>query len=242
MNETNSNSTAPHVTSSKQPLIQLSHVSKSYQDADRKQVIFNDLNETIHSGEFIVLMGRSGSGKSTLLNLISGIDLPDSGSVFIESNNFSQLTEEDRTIFRRHHIGFVFQAFNLIPTLTVEENLLLPLELIGDLTPGDYKNAEELLDWLGLADRTESYPDQLSGGEQQRIAVARAIIHNPMIILADEPTGNLDLETGKEVIGLLDQLVRETHKTLVMVTHSREVIGIADRVLEMHDGMLTPAQ
>jgi len=242
MNEANTNSTTQQVTSSTQPLIQLSHISKSYQDAGRKQVIFNDLNETIHSGEFVVLMGRSGSGKSTLLNLISGIDLPNSGRVVINSNDFSQLPEEERTIFRRHHIGFVFQAFNLIPTLTVEENLLLPLELIGKLTPADHKNAEELLDWLGLADRTESYPDQLSGGEQQRIAVARAIIHNPMIILADEPTGNLDLETGKEVIGLLDQLVRETHKTLVMVTHSREVIGIADRVLEMDDGKLTPAQ
>ena len=241
MNGATTDATTQQVTSSTQPLIQLNHITKSYQDAGRDRVIFENLNETIHSGEFVVLMGRSGSGKSTLLNLISGIDLPNSGSVTIESNNLSQLSEADRTIFRRHHVGFVFQAFNLIPTLTVEENLLLPLELIGPIIPADLKNARELLDWLSLADRSDSYPDQLSGGEQQRIAIARAIIHNPMIILADEPTGNLDLETGKEVLGLLDQLVRKTHKTLVMVTHSREVIGIADRILEMHDGKLTPA-
>jgi putative ABC transport system ATP-binding protein len=189
-------------------------------------------------GEFIVLLGRSGSGKSTLLNLISGIDPPDSGSVVINGTDITALSEHGRTLFRRHHVGFIFQSYNLIPTLTVAENLLLPLELIKPLAQTDRDKVEALLNKLGLADRSDTYPDRLSGGEQQRVAIARALIHDPDLILADEPTGNLDLETGRQVLALLDTLVKKAGKTLIMATHSREVIGQADRIVSIRDKSL----
>ena len=183
-------------------------------------------------------MGRSGSGKSTLLNLISGIDVPSSGDVFIEKKNMTHFSEQQRTVFRRSHIGFIFQFFNLIPTLTVGENLMLPLELNGK-SGKQFDNAvSDMLDKVGLKDRDKSFPDQLSGGEQQRVAIARALIHDPPILLADEPTGNLDVETGQHVIELLDRLVREQHKTMIMATHSKEVIGLADRFVSIRDGQL----
>ncbi len=196
-----------------------------------------DLN--IRAGEFVVLLGRSGSGKSTLLNLLSGIDLPDHGEVLFNGQDITGLSERDRTLFRRRHIGFVFQSYNLVPTLTVEENLLLPLELNGVTGLAARQRGHELLRQLGLADRASSYPDRLSGGEQQRIAIARALAHDPAVVLADEPTGNLDLDTGQEVLNLLDQATRAAGKTLVMVTHSREVVGLADRILSLSQGALT---
>ena len=155
-----------------------------------------------------MVLGRSGSGKSTLLNLLSGIDLPTAGEVWVAGRNLGALTERQRTLFRRRSIGFVFQFFNLIPTLTVEENLLLPLELAGRVDAAAHRRAAELLERVGLADRLRSFPDRLSGGEQQRVAVARALAHDPDLVLADEPTGNLDLDTGLEVLALLDELVR----------------------------------
>lgn len=219
-------------------VIELKNVSKTYHDVGERRTIFNDLNCAVSAQEFLVLLGRSGSGKSTLLNLISGIDLPDQGSIIIDGITITDLTETDRTLFRRHHIGFVFQFYNLIPTLTVEENLLLPLELIGKITERDRKCARDLLERLQLANRENSFPDRLSGGEQQRVAIARSLIHDPTFVLADEPTGNLDLETGQNVLNVLDDLVKESHKTLVMVTHSQEVIGCANRVLTIHSGGL----
>ncbi len=231
------------------PLIALRNLTKVYQEGERTHPVFRQVNLSIHSGEFTVLLGRSGSGKSTLLNLISGIDLPTSGEVVFSTDqtdlakqgkqgevNLTRLSERERTLFRRVHIGFIFQFFNLIPTLTVEENLLLPLELNG--RTADRHQAYDLLDAVDLADRARSFPDRLSGGEQQRVAIARALVHDPLLLLADEPTGNLDIETGRHVLDLLDRLTRKRGKTLIMVTHSSEVVGTADRVLTMRDGHL----
>jgi putative ABC transport system ATP-binding protein len=212
---------------------------KSYQDSGKEHIIFKDLNLEVKQGELIVILGRSGSGKSTLLNLFSGIDQPSSGELFINGINLTSLSEYHRTLFRRHHIGFVFQSYNLIPTLTVIENLLLPLELLNGTSGLCRDKAFVLLDQLGLYKRLDAYPDRLSGGEQQRVAIARALIHNPALILADEPTGNLDLQTGKEVLSLLDNMVREAGKTMIMATHSREVIGMADRLLTIRNQTLT---
>ncbi len=222
----------------KQPAVEISQLSKNYQESGQRHVIFKGLTLSVTAGEFIVLLGRSGSGKSTLLNLISGIDQPSSGEISVNSINLCALSEQQRTLFRRHHIGFVFQAYNLIPTLTVAENLLLPLELIHPISDKDRDKVTDLLAQLDLADRLDTYPDRLSGGEQQRVAIARALIHNPDIILADEPTGNLDLETGTQVLALLNKLVRNAGKTMIMVTHSNEVIGQADRVFAIHNKAL----
>ena len=217
------------------PVIEFRHLSKSYREADQEHVVLNDVNGKVYEGEFVVLLGKSGSGKSTLLNLISGIDAPSRGDVLVDGQSLTGMSEDERTLFRRRHIGFVFQSFNLIPTLTVRDNLLLPLELTGRLDDGNRAKPEDLLDELGMAHRTDYYPDRLSTGEQQRIAVARALVHNPSIILADEPTGNLDHDTGQDVLNLLDRLARRAGKTMVMVTHSREVVGLADRLLTIRD-------
>lgn len=221
-----------------EPLIRLEGLTKSYPEGDRERIVLRDLTAHFGRGEFAALVGRSGSGKSTLLNLISGIDLPTAGSVTVGGADLAQMTERARTLFRRANVGFVFQFFNLIPTLTVLENLLLPLELKGRLGESERRRASELLAAVGLAERPESYPDRLSGGEQQRLAVARALVHRPQILLADEPTGNLDAETGSQVLGLLTGLVRQEGMTLLLVTHSSEVAALADRVLTLRGGRL----
>jgi len=218
--------------------ISIHQLTKSYQESGRRHEIFTDLSLEVNRGEFVVLLGRSGSGKSTFLNLISALDQPDKGEVIINGININELSEHDRTLFRRHHIGFVFQSYNLIPTLTVAENLLLPLELIKRITRQDQDKVMELLGKLDIADRSTAYPDRLSGGEQQRIAIARALIHDPDLILADEPTGNLDLDTGEQVLEMLDTLVKKAEKTLIMATHSREVIGKADRIISIRNKSL----
>jgi putative ABC transport system ATP-binding protein len=220
------------------PVVTLHHLCKSYQESGIRHEIFRDLNLRVMRGEFVVLLGRSGSGKSTLLNLLSGIDQPDSGEVIINSIEIAGLSEHDRTLFRRRHIGFVFQAYNLIPTLTVAENLQLPLELLHRSHRGLQEKVDELLEKLELVERREAYPDRLSGGEQQRVAIARALIHDPDVILADEPTGNLDLETGQSILALFDNLVKKSGKTLIMATHSREVLGKADRVFSIRNKSL----
>ncbi len=208
---------------------------QSYQESGNEHEIFADLNFTVAQGEFIVLLGRSGSGKSTMLNLISGIDFPASGELLLYGVDLTILSEHERTLFRRRNIGFVFQSYNLIPTLTVEENLLLPLELIKRDDVEGRQRVAELVDSLGLGNRLQSYPDRLSGGEQQRISIVRSLVHDPALILADEPTGNLDLETGQQVLALLDNLASKRGKTLIMATHSREVIGKADRIVTIKD-------
>ena len=217
------------------PLIEIRNLTKTYEEGGRQRTVLREAEASIERGELAVLVGRSGSGKSTLLNLLSGIDLPTSGEVIVDGVSLGGLSERGRTLFRRERIGFVFQFFNLIPTLTVEENLLLPLELKGKVSPEQRRGALDLLAEVGLEDRARTWPDRLSGGEQQRVAVARALAHNPSLVLADEPTGNLDLDTGLQVLEILDRLTRKAGKTLVMVTHSSEVVGMADRVFRVED-------
>jgi putative ABC transport system ATP-binding protein len=220
-------------------VLQIKQLRKSYPESGGRRVIFDDLNLDVRQSDFIVLLGRSGSGKSTFLNLIGGIDQPDSGEVIVNGINLTRQSEHQRTLFRRHHIGFIFQNYNLIPTLTVEENLLLPLELTRKrITQRERLKVVDMLDKLELQERGDAYPDRLSGGEQQRVAIARALIHDPDLILADEPTGNLDLDTGQAVLAILDDLVQRAGKTLIMVTHSREMIGKENRVYSLSDRSL----
>ncbi|HKJ93572.1 MAG TPA: ABC transporter ATP-binding protein [Longimicrobiales bacterium] len=219
-------------------MIELRDLTKVYREGDRDRVVFRDVSCRVEAGEVVVLMGPSGTGKSTLLNLVSGIDLPTSGDVRVNGTSTTALSERERTLFRRDHIGFVFQFFNLIPTLTVEENLLLPLELKGRIGAAERARARALLARVGLADRAGTYPDRLSGGEQQRVAVARALAHEPDVVLADEPTGNLDQETGRQVLAVMDELVRGAGRTMLVVTHSPELLPLADRVFDLRDGRL----
>jgi putative ABC transport system ATP-binding protein len=222
--------------------IELRRVSKTYDAAGRGPPVLDGVDIKIAQGEFVVLVGRSGSGKSTLLNLIGAIDVPTAGEIFVDGVELGALDEQARALLRRRQLGFVFQFFNLIPTLTVAENLLLPLELNGRTGAAASARVGDMLAEVGLADRADRFPDELSGGEQQRVAIARAIVHEPRIVLADEPTGNLDLETANTVIGLLDRLCRDAGLTLVMATHSREVIGLADRVLTIRTGRVIEAR
>ena len=220
------------------PAVELVHVSKTYREGDSERAVLTDVSVAIEPGDIAVLIGRSGSGKSTLLNLIAGIDRPTSGRVVVDGTDLTALDEDARTRFRRRRIGFVFQFFNLIPLLTVEENLLLPLELNGMADAAGLARARGLLERVGLAGRGASLPDRLSGGEQQRVAIARALVHEPTLILADEPTGTLDAETAAAVLAVLDGLAREAGKTVIMVTHSREVVGVADRIFDVQRGRL----
>lgn len=218
-------------------MLELKNISKNYFEGNTKHSVLNNFELSISKGEIIILLGKSGSGKSTLLNIISGIDVPDGGSVSIDGTDITKLSEKERTITRRNKIGFIFQFFNLIPTLTVKENLQLPLELNND--DNQEERIKSILTEVGLLDRANTYPDKLSGGEQQRIAIARALIHNPDIILADEPTGNLDYETGLQIVDLLDRVVKKKGKTMIMVTHSKDVIGLADKIYSLKEGKLT---
>ncbi len=213
-------------------MIKLENVSKGYNEGKMFHKILSEVNLNINKGEIIILYGKSGSGKSTLLNLLGGIDLPDEGNIYFEDINLTTLSEKERTLFRRKRIGFIFQFFNLIPTLTVSENLKLPLELNSI----SFDRVKEILEEVGLSERMDAYPDVMSGGEQQRVAIARALIHNPDFILADEPTGNLDFDTSRQIIDLIDRIVKQQGKTMIMATHSKEVMGLADRVLTLKDG------
>lgn len=221
-----------------QPVVELRGLTKIYTESVRQRAVLDNVNLSFTVGEFVALLGHSGSGKSTLLNLISGIDSPTSGDVFIRGVGITQLNDRDRTLFRRDHIGFVFQFFNLIPTLSVLENITLPRKLAG----GDQQDIEAaamaLLERVGLADRRDTFPDKLSGGEQQRVAIARALVHDPMLVLADEPTGNLDDRTGELVLALLLELTREAGRTIIMATHNPDIARRADRIIEVHDGQL----
>jgi putative ABC transport system ATP-binding protein len=216
-------------------LIELSGVSKSYREGDRERVVLDAIDLAIDAGEIVAVVGRSGSGKSTLLNLIGGIDVPTSGDVRIAGTSIVDGSEYDRARYRRASVGFVFQFFNLIPTLTVEENLLLPLELNGIGREAARSRVRTLLEEVGL-------PDRLSGGEQQRVAVARAIAHRPKILLADEPTGNLDADAAAHVLGLVRRLSREAGTTVLLATHSEEAATSADRVLALRAGRLCPRE
>jgi putative ABC transport system ATP-binding protein len=214
--------------------VQLTRVSKAY----GPQLVLDNVDFCANQGEFIVVIGRSGSGKSTLLNLIGGLDEPDSGSVAIGNARLDRMSETERAVFRRTRIGFVFQFFNLIPTLTVEENIALPLALNALAKPATAGRVAALLAELDIGGSARKFPEELSGGEQQRVAIARAVAHEPEIVLADEPTGNLDLETAERVLHLLDETCRRRGATLVMATHGREVVGLADRVVTIRNGRL----
>ncbi len=203
-----------------------------------QRIVLQNAHAEFQHGEMTAIIGKSGSGKSTLLNLISGIDAPDSGQIWVDGRDLASLPERERTLFRRAHIGFIFQFFNLIPTLTVGENISLPLELNRFPRAQAQKKAKDILDSVGLVDRWATFPEKLSGGEQQRVALARALVHDPLLILADEPTGNLDEETGAQVMSLLAKLTREQDRTLLMVTHSAEAASYADRVLHLTHGQL----
>jgi putative ABC transport system ATP-binding protein len=219
-------------------MIELRELTKAYREAGKDRVVLENISLSVPRGEILILLGRSGSGKSTLLNLIGGIDLPTSGDIFIAGTCLTRLTERARTLYRRKNIGFIFQFFNLIPTLTVLENLLLPHELNGHDIGAEEPGARSLLADVGLGERADSFPEQLSGGEQQRVAIARALVNDPEVLLADEPTGNLDRDTGSQVIELLSKLVRSRNKTLVMATHSRDLMVLADRIMIVQDGEL----
>lgn len=223
---------------SSKPIIQLKRLSKSYQEGNKRRLVLNELDLSVAESQMYVLLGRSGSGKSTMLNLLSGIDQPDTGQVIIAGTDISKMNEKDRTKYRRDNIGFVFQSFNLISTLTAFENVVLPLSLKGDDPVESEQKAQFFLDQVDLGDRGGSYPDRLSGGEQQRVAIARALAHEPKFILADEPTGNLDYKTGSMVLKMLGNLVRENGRTMIIATHDREMGQIADQVLELREGSL----
>jgi putative ABC transport system ATP-binding protein len=216
--------------------IEVRGVSKSFDEGQVRRDVLSDLSLSIEPGEIVAIVGRSGSGKSTLLNIIAGIERPTAGSVTVDGVEVSGLAEKPRTLFRRERIGFVFQFFNLLPTLTVAENVMLPLELTGRADGGRVKG---LLEAVGLGDRGATFPDRLSGGEQQRVAVARALAHEPGLVLADEPTGALDADTGRAVLALLVALARGGgRRTVLLVTHSMEVARAADRVLVLESGHL----
>lgn len=219
-------------------LVQLKNVTKTFVEGNKQHHVLKGASTDFFEGEFAVVLGKSGSGKSTMLNLVAGIDEPDSGDVLIAGTKITALSEHDRTIFRRDNLGIVFQFFNLIPTLTVLENITLPYELRGTNRRQNDKRARELLERVGLPDRAGTFPDKLSGGEQQRVAIARALVHEPRLILADEPTGNLDGDTSDTVLKLLLDLTRELGRTLIMVTHSMEVVPMADRVFRLQHGVL----
>ena len=216
--------------------LELKNLHKSYQDGSGIHHILKGAELHSEQGETIAILGNSGSGKSTLLNLIAGIDLPDQGEVLIQGESLGQLSEKKRTLLRRKKMGFVFQSFNLIPTLNVEENLMLPLEMNG--IPNNSGIIPQMLDGLNLQGREESYPDRLSGGEQQRIAVARALMHQPSLLLADEPTGNLDGETSQETLKLINHFVHRSGTTMIIATHSQKVVEWVDRVFNIEDGIL----
>ncbi|MEE9135334.1 MAG: ABC transporter ATP-binding protein [Gammaproteobacteria bacterium] len=218
--------------------VRISNLCRSFQEGDQTHRVLSHLNGEFFRGETIALRGRSGSGKSTLLNLISGIDAPDEGQVEIAGSVITTMSERERTLFRRRHIGFVYQFFNLVPTLTVEANVRLVLELNKIPAPEATQRVNDLLTAVDLFDRKLSYPDVLSGGEQQRVAIARALVHRPGLLLADEPTGNLDDAAGQSVLELLDQLVRQAGGTMIVATHSVAVAAFCDRVLKLHDGVL----
>lgn len=219
-------------------LIRLSNIRKSYLEGGVRRNVLEGITADFPRAKFIVIEGRSGSGKSTLLNLLAGIDLPDSGTVEIDGQIINRITERRRTLFRREKIGFIFQSFNLISTLTVAENLRFPLELNGINGGAAHTTVREMLDALALPERAHSFPDQLSGGEQQRIATGRAVIHNPLLVLADEPTGNLDLESELRVLDLLKGLPERHAITVICATHSKEIAARADVVYLLEGGRL----
>ena len=218
-------------------LLEVSNVSKTYGSGEAAVKALKKVSFSVPKGEYVAIVGESGSGKSTLLNMIGALDTPTSGKVVISGKEIFSMNDRKLTIFRRRNIGFIFQAFNLIPELTVEQNIIFPVLL--DYQKPDRRYLEELLSVLNLKERRRHLPSQLSGGQQQRVAIGRALITRPSLILADEPTGNLDTQNSREVITLLKEASRKYEQTIIMITHSRSIAQTADRVLSVSDGVLT---
>ena len=221
------------------PVVELRGLCRAFGEGERRRLVLNEVELEVAPGEALAFLGRSGSGKSTLLNMMSGIDRPDSGSVRVAGRELGAMGERELTRFRRDHVGIVFQFFNLIPILTVLENVILPAELAGESGPALRARGHGLLAQVGLETLADEYPDLLSGGEQQRVAIARALIREPALVLADEPTGNLDSDNAARVMDLLLSLTREAGKTLVVATHDQGAVAPADRIARIEDGALT---
>lgn len=218
-------------------LLEVKNICKTYGSGETAVKALKNINFSVPKGQYAAIIGESGSGKSTLLNMIGALDLPTSGKVFIDGKDIFSMNEQKLTIFRRRNIGFIFQAFNLVPELTVEQNIIFPLLL--DYQKPDKAYLEELLTVLNLKERRNHLPNQLSGGQQQRVAVGRALITRPALILADEPTGNLDTQNSREVIALMKNASKKYQQTILMITHNRSIAQTADRVLQVSDGILT---
>ena len=217
-------------------ILKTENLRKTYGTGEAKVEALRGVNLTVNKGEFLSIVGTSGSGKSTLLHMLGGLDRPTEGKVIIDGKDIFSLKDEELTIFRRRKIGFVFQAFNLVPVMSVYENIVLPIELDGEKPNQELVN--EIINTLGLSEKLKSYPSQLSGGQQQRVAIARALASAPAIILADEPTGNLDSKTTQDVMGLLKVTSQKFSQTIVMITHNDEIAQLADRSIRIEDGMI----
>jgi putative ABC transport system ATP-binding protein len=223
---------------SMEPIIKAENIIKKYRLGNQVVSVLNGIDLKIYPGEILVILGTSGSGKTTFLNLAAGLERPTRGNIVIEGNNLNKISEKNMAAFRRKYIGFVFQLYNLLPSLTALENVVLPLVFEGIPSREREKRGRDLLKQMGLGDRLRHKPGELSGGQRQRVSIARALINNPRIIFADEPTGNLDSKTTEEILKLLTATVREKGQTLLMVTHDTEVAGYGDRIVEMVDGKI----
>ena len=219
------------------PILQATDLKKYYGEEPNITKALDGVSLSVEQGEFVAIVGTSGSGKSTLLNMIGGLDVPTSGKVIVDGRDLSTLKDEQLTIFRRRKMGFIFQNYNLVPVLNVYENIVLPVELDGDQVDNNYM--QEVVRMLGLEDRLNNMPNNLSGGQQQRVAIARALVSKPAIVLADEPTGNLDSRTSNDVLGLLKVSSQKFHQTLVMITHNNEIAQLADRIIRIEDGKIS---
>ena len=217
-------------------ILQTTELKKYYGTKPNITKALDGVNLSVEQGEFVAIVGTSGSGKSTLLNMIGGLDVPTSGKVIVDGRDLSTLKDEQLTIFRRRKIGFIFQNYNLVPVLNVFENIVLPVELDGNKV--DKKFMKEVVRMLGLEDKLNNMPSNLSGGQQQRVAIARALVSKPAIVLADEPTGNLDSRTSSDVLGLLKVTSQKFHQTIVMITHNNEIALLADRIIRIEDGRI----
>ena len=217
-------------------VLQTVDLKKYYGEEPNITRALDGVNFSVDEGEFVAVVGTSGSGKSTLLHMMGGLDTPTSGSVFVRDKDLSKMNDEQLTIFRRRNIGFIFQNYNLVPILNVYENIVLPVELDGDTA--DQRFMDNVVNMLGLDDKLKNMPNHLSGGQQQRVAIARALITKPAIILADEPTGNLDSKTSADVLGLIKRTSTEFHQTVVMITHNNDIARLADRIVRIEDGKI----
>ena len=217
-------------------ILKLDHIQKFYGNEGNVTKAIQDIDFSVQEGEFLGIMGASGSGKSTLLNMMGGLDVPTSGNVKVKGKDLLGLNDEQLTIFRRRNIGFIFQNYNLVPVLNVYENIVLPVELDGDTVDKNFM--DEVVQMLALGDKLQNMPNNLSGGQQQRVAIARALVSKPAIILADEPTGNLDSRTSSDVLGLLKVTSQKFHQTIVMITHNSEIAQLADRIVRIEDGKI----